>query len=100
MMKMFGVGPALGPQLMTEIGDVRQFRSKKALVPFSGIDAPPNDSGQVIGNSKGMSKIGSAQLRRILFLIMSVYLQSAPSTSLCINSWTKSALRASLIASI
>ena len=78
VMKMFGVGPALGPQLMAEIGDVRRFHSKKALVAFAGIDAPPNDSGQVVGNSKGMSKIGSAQLRRTLFIVMTIYLQNSP----------------------
>ena len=41
VMKMFGFGPVLGPQLMAEIGDVRRFHSKKALVAFAGIDAPP-----------------------------------------------------------
>jgi transposase len=41
VMGMFGVGPALGPQLMAEIGDVRRFHSKKALVAYAGIDAPP-----------------------------------------------------------
>jgi len=46
VMQMFGVGPALGPQLMAEIGDVRRFHSKKALVAFAGIDAPPYQSGQ------------------------------------------------------
>lgn len=76
--KMYGVGPTLGPQLMAEIGDVRRFHSKKALVAFAGIDAPPNDSGQVSGSHKAMSKIGSAALRRTLFLVMSVYLQNAP----------------------
>lgn len=45
VMEMFGVGPALGPQLMAEIGDVRRFHSKKALVAFAGIDAPPYQSG-------------------------------------------------------
>lgn len=78
VIKMFGVGPVLDPQLMAEIGDVRRFHSKKALVAFAGIDAPPNDSGQISGNSKGMSKVGSAPLRRTLFLIMGVYLQVAP----------------------
>ena len=29
VMEMFGVGPALGPQLMAEIGDVRRFHAKK-----------------------------------------------------------------------
>ena len=76
--KMYGVGPTLGPQLMAEIGDVRRFHSKKALVAFAGIDAPPNDSGQIAGNHKAMSKIGSSSLRRTLFLIMGVYLQKSP----------------------
>lgn len=75
--KMYGTGPTLGPQLMAEIGDVRRFHSKKP-VAFAGIDAPPNDSGQISGNHKAMSKIGSSALRRTLFLIMGVYLQNAP----------------------
>lgn len=78
VMDMFGVGPSLGPQLIAEIGDVRRFYSKKALVAFASIDAPPNDSGDVIGRHKSMSKIGSSSLRRTLFLVMSIYLQNAP----------------------
>ena len=78
VMEMFGVGPALGPQLMAEIGDVRRFYSKKALVAYAGIDAPPNDSGDVTGRRKNMSKVGASSLRRTLFLVMSVYLQTAP----------------------
>ena len=78
VMGMFGVGPTLGPQLIAEIGDVRRFYSKKALVAYAGLDAPPNDSGDVSGKHKSMSKIGSSALRRTLFLVMSVYLQNAP----------------------
>lgn len=78
VMEMFGVGPTLGPQLMAEIGDVRRFHSKKALVAYAGIDAPPNDSGDVTGRHRGMSKVGASSLRRTLFLVMSVYLQTAP----------------------
>ena len=78
VMEMFGVGPTLGPQLMAEIGDVRRFHSKKALVAFAGIDAPPNDSGDITGRHRGMSKVGASSLRRTLFLVMSVYLQNAP----------------------
>ena len=77
-MKMFGVGSVLGPQLMAEIGDVRRFHSKKALVAFAGIDAPPYQSGQVDVRSRRISKRGSPALRRTLFLIMSVILQRAP----------------------
>lgn len=78
VMEMFDVGPVLGPQLMAEIGDVRRFHSKKALVAYAGIDAPPNDSGDVTGRHKGMSKVGASSLRRTLFLVMSVYLQKSP----------------------
>ena len=78
VMEMFGVGPVLGPQLIAEIGDVRRFYSKKALVAYAGIDAPPNDSGNVVGRHKSMSKIGTSSLRRTLFLVMSVYLQKSP----------------------
>ena len=86
VMDMFGVGPSLGPQLIAEIGDVRRFYSKKALVAFAGIDAPPNDSGDVTGRHKSMSKIGASSLRRTLFLVMSVYLQNAP-PDLAIKRW-------------
>lgn len=79
VMAIFGVGPALGPQLMAEIGDVRRFHSKKALVAYAGIDAPPNDSGNISGRHRSMSKVGSPSLRRTLFLVMSVYLQKSPS---------------------
>lgn len=78
VMEMFGIGPVLGPQLMAEIGDVRRFHSKKALVAYAGIDAPPNDSGDVTGRHRGMSKVGASSLRRTLFLVMSTYLQNAP----------------------
>ncbi len=78
VMDMFGVGPSLGPQLMAEIGDVRRFHSKKALVAFAGIDAPPYQSGQMEVRSRSISKRGSPALRRTLFLVMSVILQNSP----------------------
>ena len=78
VMGMFGVGPALGTQLMAEIGDVRRFHSKKALVAFAGIDAPPCQSGQMEIRSRSISKCGSSALRRTLFLVMSVILQHSP----------------------
>ena len=78
MMEMFGVGLILGPQLMAEIGDVRRFHSKKALVAFAGIDDLPYQSGQMDVRSRSISKRGSASLRRALFLVMSVILQCSP----------------------
>lgn len=78
VMQMYGVGPSLGPQLMAEIGDVRRFHSKKALVAFAGIDAPPYQSGTVDVFSRSISKRGSPSLRRTLFLVMSVVIKTSP----------------------
>ena len=41
VMAMQGAGEVTGPQLIAEIGDVRRFTHKGALVAFAGMDAPP-----------------------------------------------------------
>lgn len=74
-MAMQGAGPITGPQLMEEIGDVRRFTSKGALVAFAGVDAPPFQSGTFDSKSRHVSKRESQHLRRVLFTICSVILQ-------------------------
>lgn len=78
VMGLYGVGPSLGPQLMAEIGDVRRFDRKQALVAFAGIDPMPNQSGEKNVRSNKSSKRGSPYLRKTLFSIMMCLLQSAP----------------------
>jgi Transposase IS116/IS110/IS902 family. len=63
---------------MAEIGDVRRFYAKKALIAFAGLDSSPNQSGAFESKSRSMSKCGSASLRKTLFQVMSVVLQNAP----------------------
>jgi transposase len=75
VMSMQGAGKITGPLLMTEIGDVRRFTSKGALVAFAGVDAPPYQSGAFDAKSRHVSKRGSPHLRRTLFQIASVILQ-------------------------
>ena len=58
-----------------EIGDVRRFTNKNALVAFAGVDAPPFQSGSFEAKSRHVSKRGSPHLRRTLFQVMSVVLQ-------------------------
>lgn len=77
VMSMQGAGKITGPQLMAEIGDVRRFTSKGALVAFAGVDAPPYQSGTFDSKSRHVSKRGSPHLRRVLFTICSVILQHA-----------------------
>ena len=70
-----GVGPHSASLIMAEIGDVRRFKNKKALVAFAGVDAPPFQSGTFESKSRHVSKRGSPHLRRTLFIISSVILQ-------------------------
>lgn len=78
VMAMHGVGNTLGPQLMAEIGDVRRFYTKKALVAFAGIDAPPYQSGTYEAKSCSISKRGSSSLRKTLFQVMACILKTSP----------------------
>lgn len=62
VMSFHGAGPITGPQLMAEIGDVRRFTHKGALVAFAGVDAPPFQSGLFESKSRHVSKRGSPHL--------------------------------------
>ena len=78
VMRMFGVGPVLGPQLMAEIGDVRRFDRKQSLVAFAGVDALPCQSGTFDSKNRHISKRGSPRLRKTLFQVISTLIQHAP----------------------
>lgn len=75
VMEMQGAGNITGPQLMAEIGDVRRFTHKGALVAFAGVDAPPFQSGTFDSKSRQISKRGSPHLRKILFTVCSIILK-------------------------
>ena len=72
---MYGVGKITGPFLIGEIGDVRRFKNKNALVAFAGMDAPPFQSGTFESQSRHVSKRGSPHLRRALFQTISMIWQ-------------------------
>lgn len=78
MMRMFGVGPVLGPHLMAAIGDVRRFNRKQSLVAYAGVDAPPCQSGTFESKNRHISERGSPRLRKTLFQVMSTIIQHAP----------------------
>ena len=78
VMSLYGAGPSLGPQLMAEIGDVRRFAHKGSLTAFAGVDPGANQSGTYEAKSTRSSKRGSPELRKTLFVLMTVLLQKAP----------------------
>lgn len=71
----YGVGESLGPQIMAEIGDVRRFAHKGALTAFAGVDPGANQSGTKESKSNKSSKRGSPELRKTLFILMTILLQ-------------------------
>jgi len=75
---LYGAGVTTGPQLMAEIGDVRRFSSRKALIAFAGIDPGENQSGQRESQNGSTSKRGSAHLRRTLFQVVETYVKRKP----------------------
>ena len=79
VMELYGVGDSLGPQLMAEIGDVRRFAHKGSLTAFAGVDPGANQSGTYEAKSTRSSKRGSPELRKTLFILMTILLQKAPS---------------------
>lgn len=67
---MPGVGDILSCKLIAEIGDVRRFKNGSALVAYSGIDSPPNQSGSSMDSNSRISKRGSAILRKSGYELM------------------------------
>lgn len=63
---------------MAEIGDVRRFHNRNALVGFAGVDPIVNESGKDISKCHPTTKRGSAHLRRTLFQVLSTYVKRAP----------------------
>lgn len=70
-----GAGTITEPQIIAEIGDVRRFTHKGALVAFAGVDVPPFQSGTFDSKNRHVSKRGSPHLRAALFRVCSVILQ-------------------------
>jgi transposase len=76
--QMFGVGEITGAGLLAEIGDVRRFNNRGALIAFAGIDPGINQSGKYNAKSVKTSKRGSSHLRKILFQIVTAYNVRSP----------------------
>ena len=63
-----GIGSVLAAAIIGEVGDIRRFSNARKLVAYAGIDATTRQSGQFTGTRNRMSKRGSPELRRALWL--------------------------------
>jgi len=75
---MYGVGEVTSAQLMAEIGDVRRYPHRSALVAFAGVDPSVNQSGKHEVQSNPTTKRGSPHLRKTLYQIVCTYLKKSP----------------------
>jgi len=72
------IGDTLAPRLIAEIGDVRRFTNKHALIAYAGIDAPPYQSGAFSATERHISKRGNSYLRKTGFEVMQSLIQHKP----------------------
>ena len=75
VLAMHAVGKSLTPQLIAEIGDIRNFQKRTSIARFAGIEPPDNQSGTYCQRSRRISKQGSPHLRKALFQVMCCVLQ-------------------------
>ena len=78
VLAMKGVGTTFGPQLIAEIGNITKYAKRTAITAFAGVDPGVNESGNFKSTSNRSSKCGPPRLRKTLFLIMTVLLQTKP----------------------
>lgn len=67
-----GVGPIIAPVLVSEIGDINNFKNVKSLVAFAGIDPKVKQSGVGLKHNTHLTKRGSPYLRQSLFQAASI----------------------------
>lgn len=62
-----GIGTITGATILSEIGDISKFDAPKKIVPYVGLDASINESGNFIGTKNKISKRGSSELRNAFY---------------------------------
>lgn len=76
--EMKGVGKHTASRLIAEIGDVRRFHSAKALTAYTGLDAPPYQSGEFESHNRKISKRGNKYLRKVGYEVMASLMSTKP----------------------
>ncbi|MES2971379.1 MAG: transposase [Patescibacteria group bacterium] len=63
-----GIGLILGTRILAELGDITRFHSPKQVVAYAGLDPRVKQSGTTLNRNTKLTKRGSPDLRRALFL--------------------------------
>ena len=67
-----GIGRIIAPVLLSEIGDINNFKTIKSLVAYAGIDPRVKQSGIGLKHNTHLTKRGSPYLRQSLFQAASI----------------------------
>lgn len=95
VMAMYGVGKSYGPQLMAEIGDVRRFERKQALVAFAGIDPMPNQSGDKTSEATNLLNEALPTSAKPFLMSLELTCNVLPKMNRCFSSLTGNGRKAS-----
>jgi transposase len=68
LQSIVGIGPQIAVSILAEIGDINRFPSSKQLIAFAGFDPKQKQSGTSLNRTGRLTKRGSPELRRVLFL--------------------------------
>ncbi len=72
LMTIPGIGITIATTLIAEIGDIKRFPSGTCLVSFCGLDPRIKQSGGSLHHNTHLTKRGSPNLRRSMFLAASI----------------------------
>lgn len=75
---IIGIGPLIATTILAEIGDITRFPSAKQLIAFAGLDPKVRQSGTTLHRNTRLTKRGSPELRRVLFMAAGVARQYDP----------------------
>lgn len=63
-----GIGPNMASRILAEIGDIKRFKTREAMIAYVGLDPNINQSGKIDGEHLSISKKGNKRLRCLLYL--------------------------------
>lgn len=67
-----GIADNLATDILVEIGDIARFRGPRQLIAYAGLDPRVLQSGKTLNRYGHLTKRGSKQLRRALFIAASI----------------------------
>ena len=79
IMSIPGIADKLAVDILVEIGDITRFKGPKQLIAYAGLDPRILQSGKTLNRYGHLTKRGSKQLRRALFIAASVAKRCDPS---------------------